>query len=140
VEVALSDALKIGEVARQSGVPAKTIRYYEEIALVAPAHRAENGYRSYDQKSVDTLRFIKRARDLGFGIDDVRALLALWFDPQRSAAEVKALAEAQVSRVDAKIAELQSMKRTLEDLMDLCHGDGKPDCPILDDLAGPPRT
>jgi Cu(I)-responsive transcriptional regulator len=129
----------IGEVARQTGLPSKTIRYYEEIELIAPAERADNGYRIYDHHSVETLRFVKRARDLGFSVEDVGELLALWHDEGRHSADVKTIAEKHIARVERKIAELQSMRRTLLHLAEHCHGDHRPDCPILDDLAEGPR-
>lgn len=128
--------MTIGELATRSGVPRKTIRYYEEIGLLPPAARAPNGYRSYGERAVQVLRFVKRARDLGFAIEDVGDLLALWRDPSRASAEVKAVAEHHVERIDAKIRELEAMRRAVLDLVHRCHGDARPDCPILDDLAG----
>jgi Cu(I)-responsive transcriptional regulator len=126
----------IGEVARRTGMPSKTIRYYEEIQLIEPARRADNGYRVYDQRSVETLRFVKRARDLGFSIEEVSGLLTLWRDTGRRSADVKALALAHIDQVERKIAELQSLRRSLLHVAEHCHGDDRPDCPILDDLAG----
>lgn len=131
--------MTIGQAARRSNVPAKTIRYYEDIGLLSESERAGNGYRVYQERDVDVLRFIKRARDLGFSIEQVTALLALWRDRSRSSAEVKALAEAHVAEVEKKIAELEALRRTLLGLMHDCHGDQRPDCPILDDLAGGPK-
>jgi len=127
--------MNIGEVAGKSGVPAKTIRYYEDVGLIPPARRTESGYRDYDDRDLATLRFVQRARSLGFSVKDVGALLALWHDNARASAEVKALAADHVSEIDRKLAELKSMRRTLVDLMERCHGDDRPDCPILDDLA-----
>ncbi len=127
--------LSIGQLSKESGVPSKTIRYYEEVGLLPPSARAENGYRVYGERDVDVLRFIKRARDLGFPLEHTAALLALWRDGSRASADVRALAEQHVALVEEKIAELESMKRTLVDLMERCHGDARPDCPILDDLA-----
>jgi MerR family copper efflux transcriptional regulator len=127
--------MNIGEVAEKSGVPAKTIRYYEDVGLIPPARRTESGYRNYDDRDLATLRFVQRARSLGFSVKDVGALLALWHDNARASAEVKALAADHVSEIDRKLAELKSMRRTLVDLMERCHGDDRPDCPILDDLA-----
>jgi Cu(I)-responsive transcriptional regulator len=127
--------MNIGEVAGKSGVPAKTIRYYEDVGLIPPARRTESGYRNYDDRDLATLRFVQRARSLGFSVKDVGALLALWQDNARASAEVKALAADHVSEIDRKLVELQSMRRTLVDLMERCHGDDRPDCPILDDLA-----
>jgi len=130
-----SSPMSIGEVARESGVPTKTIRYYESIGLVPPAERLDNGYRVYGSRALEELRFIKRARNLGFSLDEVEALLALWRDKHRASAEVKALAERQLAAIDAKLDELASMREVLQDLVDCCHGDDRPDCPILDRLA-----
>lgn len=130
-----AEALTIGRVARQTGVPAKTIRYYEETGLIPAATRAPNGYRVYAERSVELLRFVKRARDLGFSIREVGDLLALWQDERRASAEVKALALRHLELVHKKIEELESLQRTLQHLVERCHGDDRPDCPILDDLA-----
>lgn len=127
--------MNIGQAAKRAGVPAKTIRYYDEIGLIAPSARGENGYRDYDEKAVESLRFVRHARGLGFSVEDCRALLSLYRDRNRASADVKRLAESQRARIDEKIAELESMKRTLETLMARCHGDDRPDCPILDRLA-----
>jgi len=127
--------MNIGEVAEKSGVSAKTIRYYEDVGLIPPARRTASGYRDYEDRDLATLRFVQRARSLGFSVKDVGALLALWHDSARASAEVKALAADHVSEIDRKLAELKSMRRTLVDLMERCHGDDRPDCPILDDLA-----
>ncbi|QJE72792.1 Cu(I)-responsive transcriptional regulator [Aerophototrophica crusticola] len=127
--------MKIGTAAERSGVPAKTIRYYEEIGLIPSAGRAGNGYRDYDEQDVQALRFISRARSLGFSVKEVAGLLALWQDRDRSAAEVKRLAEAHLAEVDQRLADLQSLRRTLTDLVSQCHGGDRPDCPILDSLA-----
>lgn len=127
--------MNIGTVAVKSGVPAKTIRYYESIGLIPSADRRPNGYRSYDDIDMHTLNFIKRARGLGFSVDEVRNLLDLWRDRQRSSAAVKAVATEHLSALDRKIAELRSMRRTLATLIERCRGDDRPDCPILDDLA-----
>jgi Cu(I)-responsive transcriptional regulator len=110
------------------------IRHYEKIGLVAPAARRESGYRDYDERDVHALRFIARARDLGFGIDEIRSLLALWQDRERSSADVKALALARAGELKRKEAELHEMRRTLEHLAANCQGDHRPDCPIIDDL------
>ena len=128
--------MKIGDVAGRSGLPTKTIRYYEDIGLVRPAIRQENGYRDYGDRDVRVLRFLKRARGLGFGVADCRELLSLYEDRDRASADVKAVARRQVADIDRKIAELQGMRDSLTDLIDRCHGDDRPDCPILDDLAG----
>ena len=128
--------MQIGTIAQKSGVPAKTIRYYESIGLIRPAPRTDGGYRSFDDRDLQTLRFIQRARSLGFSVKDVENLLALWHDQNRASSQVKALAQRHVDRIEAKIAELQSMRRTLEHLIEKCHGDDRPDCPIIDDLGG----
>ncbi|MBB4301740.1 Cu(I)-responsive transcriptional regulator [Rhodobium orientis] len=127
--------MNIGQAARRSALPAKTIRYYEEIGLVAPGRR-DNGYRDYDASDVHKLQFLKRARGLGFSIDDCRHLLSLYEDKHRASADVKALARARIEDIDARMAELQSLRTTLAKLVECCHGDDRPDCPILDDLAG----
>ncbi len=127
--------MNIGIVSEKSGVPAKTIRYYEQIGLIRPAVRSANGYRHYGAADLQTLRFIHRARSLGFSVKDVGNLLASWMDKHRASSAVKALARDHVARIDCKIAELGSMRRTLVDLMERCHGDDRPECPILDDLA-----
>jgi Cu(I)-responsive transcriptional regulator len=127
--------MNIGEAAGTSGVSAKMIRYYESIGLIEPASRTQAGYRVYDHDDIHTLRFIKRARRLGFSIETTGELLALWRDKSRASADVKKLAMAHVRDLETKIAELQAMARTLRHLAESCHGDGRPDCPILDDLA-----
>ena len=124
----------IGEVARATGLPAKTIRYYEEIGLLCPA-RGGNGYRVFSDRDVHTLAFVARARSLGFTVADCRALVALYRDRARSSADVRALAARHLDAIDRKIAELSAMRATLADLVERCHGDDRPDCPILDDLA-----
>lgn len=126
--------MNIKEVADRAGLPAKTIRYYEEIGLIRPA-RSENGYRAFQDRDLHKLAFIGRARGLGFSIEDCRALLALYEDQARASADVKALAEAHLARIEAKLAELQAMKRTLSGLVAACAGDGRPDCPILTGLS-----
>jgi Cu(I)-responsive transcriptional regulator len=128
--------MNIGQAAKHSNVSAKTIRYYESIGLIAPASRTESGYRTYGEKDVATLRFIHQARNLGFSVKDVSMLLDLWRDQGRASADVKALAMAHVEAVDRKIDELQRMRDTLLDLTHRCHGDDRPDCPILEGLAG----
>ena len=128
--------MNIGSVARETGVPAKTIRYYESIGLIPQARRSDNGYRHYGDTDVAVLRFIQRARRLGFSVSDVGDLLALWHDRERASADVKALALRHVEEMERRIAELDALRRTLVDLAERCHGDDRPDCPILDDLAG----
>lgn len=128
--------MNIGEAAALSGVTPKTIRYYESIGLIAAAPRTNNGYRSYGNNDVAFLNFIHRARGLGFSVADVNGLLELYHDKERASADVKALATRHVQSIDAKIAELETIRSTLGHLIDKCHGDDRPDCPILDDLAG----
>lgn len=132
-------ALNIGSVAEASGLPAKTIRYYESIGLIRPAGRRANGYRSYSDNDMRTLAFIKRARSLGFSVEEVRALLDLWHDRSRRSATVKSLATKHIDALDRKIDELQSMRDALSHLVKRCHGDGRPECPILGDLDGSSR-
>jgi MerR family copper efflux transcriptional regulator len=127
--------MNIGQAADRSGVPAKTIRYYESIGLIRPADRTEGNYRDYDTSSVRVLQFLKRARSFGFTIEDCRELLSLYLDRDRSSADVKAMAQQRVGEIDNKIAELQALRDTLGCLIEQCHGDDRPDCPILDDLA-----
>jgi Cu(I)-responsive transcriptional regulator len=127
--------LTIGEAAARSGLPAKTIRFYEEIGLVKPARRRDNGYRVFGEDDLHMLRFVERARRLGFTVEDCRQLLALYRDRDRTSAEVKALTEQRIGEIDGKIEALVAMRRTLADLATRCHGDDRPDCPILDDLA-----
>jgi MerR family transcriptional regulator, copper efflux regulator len=125
----------IGEAARRTGVSAKMIRWYEATGLLPPAARSDSGYRHYGEPDLHTLRFIRRARDLGFSVDAIADLLALWRDRARPSAGVKAIAREQIADLRRRIAELEGMARTLEHLADACCGDERPDCPILDDLA-----
>jgi len=127
--------MNIGDVSRASGLPAKTIRYYEDIDLVRPA-RCVNGYRDFSEQDVHKLAFLGRSRSLGFTIEDCRKLISLYEDRDRASADVKALASEHLDRIAQKIEELQALKSTLETLVVRCHGDNRPDCPILDDLAG----
>lgn len=126
--------MNIGEAAAASGVSAKMIRYYEQIGLIAPAARTASGYRSYGAQEVHLLRFVRRARDLGFSVEGIAELLSLWTDRARPSREVRRLAAAQLDRLDARIAELQGMRDTLGRLVECCAGDDRPDCPILADL------
>lgn len=128
--------MTIGEAAKSSLVSAKMIRHYESIGLLPKAQRTDAGYRLYGETDVHTLRFIQRARSLGFPLETIRTLLALWRNKRRSSAQVKELATRHVADLERKIAEMQSMVRTLKHLAHHCHGDERPDCPILDDLAG----
>lgn len=130
-----SRLLTISQAARLSGVAAKTIRYYEGVGLIPAATRSDSGYRLYDDRAIHTLGFVKRARDLGFSIEQITDLLALWQDGDRASADVRALAKAHIAAIEQKIAELDSMRKTLAHLVHRCHGDDRPDCPILDDLA-----
>jgi len=127
--------MNIGQAAKTSGVSAKMIRYYEQTGLVPKAVRSDSGYRHYGERDVHTLRFIRRARDLGFSVEQIAELLTLWRDHSRASADVKTIALAHVDILNRRAAELQSMARTLHHLADNCHGDDRPDCPILDDLA-----
>ncbi len=131
--------MNIGTVADHSGLPAKTIRYYEDIGLVTPA-RDSNGYRHFRERDIHKLKFLARARSLGFTIEDCRALLALYEDRSRASADVKQLAEKHLQEIDRKITELESMRATLGALVTQCHGDDRPDCPILQDLATEDRA
>ncbi len=128
--------MNIGEAAAASGVSAKMIRHYEALGLVPGVSRTDAGYRQYDATTVHTLRFIRRARDLGFSTAEIAELLALWRNRDRSSAEVKRIALAHVDDLQRRIAEMQAMQRTLSTLASCCHGDDRPDCPILDDLGG----
>jgi Cu(I)-responsive transcriptional regulator len=132
-----SPSMTIGEVAARSGVPPKTIRYYEDIRLIARADRRENRYRSYDENDVQTLRFIQRARGLGFSLKQVGELLALYRDRRRASRDVKRMALAHVAELDRKIAELTAVRNTIAELARRCHGDQRPECPILEELETP---
>ncbi|MBN8629432.1 MAG: Cu(I)-responsive transcriptional regulator [Rhodobacterales bacterium] len=132
--------MNIGEAARESGVSAKMIRYYEETGLIPPAGRTGSGYRTYGPKEVQVLRFVRRARDLGFPMEKVADLLALWRDRDRASADVKRLAEDQIEALETRIREMVEMKATLEHLAHACAGNARPDCPILDDLGGKAAT
>ena len=128
--------LKIGEVAARAGVSVDTVRYYEQRGILPPPVRLPSGYRTYGPKEVQILRFVRRARDLGFPMEKVADLLALWRDRSRASSDVKHLAEAQVKALEDRIREMQEMKVALQHLVHSCHGDDRPDCPILDDLGG----
>ncbi|SAL82675.1 MerR family transcriptional regulator [Caballeronia arvi] len=127
--------MNIGEAARASGVTAKMIRYYESVGLLNPVGRTSAGYRVYGDQEVHALRFVRQARRLGFLVEDIRKLLALWQDRSRASAEVKSIALEHVAELDRRIAELTEMRDTLSHLAKHCHGDARPDCPILDKLA-----
>ena len=126
--------MNIGQAARRTGLSAKMIRYYESIGLLRPAGRSDSGYRRYGEQDLHVLAFIKRSRDLGFSLEEVGKLLALWQDRERASADVKALALAHVDELNRKIAELSALRDTLSDLVQHCQGDHRPDCPILRDL------
>ena len=130
--------MNISEAAKQSGLPARTIRYYEDIGLVK-ANRASNGYRHYASSHIHKLRFLQRARSLGFSIEECRTLLSLYEDQRRTSADVKQLALAKIDQIEQKITELESLRGTLAALATACHGDGRPECPILEDIAGIPE-
>lgn len=127
--------MNIGQAAKKSGLSAKMIRYYESIGLLEAAHRSDSGYRIYSAQDLHTLTFIKRSRDLGFSLEEVGKLLTLWQDRHRASADVKALARQHIVELNRKIEELAGLRDTLQDLVQHCHGDHRPDCPILKDLA-----
>lgn len=127
--------MNIGQAAKTSGVSAKMIRYYESVGLIPPVERTEAGYRIYSSTDVHSLKFIQRARSLGFSVEQMRGLLALWQDRSRASADVKAVALAHVEALEGKIRELETMRETLKHLAENCHGDHKPNCPIIEDLS-----
>ena len=128
--------MNIGQAAEASGVSAKMIRHYEAIGLMAKARRTDSGYRIYDGNDVHTLRFIRRGRALGFSMKEIEQLLGLWRNRRRASGDVRRVAQQHIAELDQKIAELQAMRRTLHQLVQHCHGDQRPECPILDDLSG----
>lgn len=130
-----NDFYNIGEAASASGISAKMIRHYEKVELLPAASRTISGYRTYNPRDVHMLRFIKHSRDLGFSIKQIAALLSLWRDKNRSSSKVKSLAIKHIEVLDQKIKELNAMKSELSHLVKCCHGDERPDCPILDELA-----
>ena len=132
--------MNIGEASRLSGVSSKMIRHYESLGLVPGVPRTDAGYRQYDEDSLHTLRVIRRSRDLGFDMKEIAALLQLWRNRRRSSAEVKRIALTHVADLEQRIAAMQAMQRTLQQLAHCCAGDGRPDCPILDDLAAEPAA
>ena len=132
--------MKIGEASAASGISERMIRHYEKIGLVPAAARRDSGYRDYDERDLHTLRFIGRARDLGFSMEEIQRLLELWQDRSRASADVKALALARVAELKRKELQLHEMRRSLEHLAASCHGDDRPDCPILGGLEGKPAT
>lgn len=128
--------MNIGQASKASGISQRMVRHYEKIGLIPPPPRRESGYRDYSNADIHRLRFIANARDLGFSIEDIRQLLNLWNDVARSSAEVKALAMTRADELQRKAAALEAMRRTLVELADRCHGDDRPDCPIIGSLAG----
>jgi len=129
-------SLHIGVLAKRSGVSTRMIRHYEEIGLIPRAARAESGYRTYGEADFATLRFIARARSLGFSLDEIGDLLALWRDHTRASADVRAVAKRHINAIERKIRELRSLQQSVGDLVRRCNDDDRPECPILDDLAG----
>jgi Cu(I)-responsive transcriptional regulator len=132
----VDEPLNIGEAAKRSGVSAKMVRHYESLGLLPAIHRTDSGYRQYGEREVHTLRFIRRARDLGFSMAEITELLKLWQNRRRSSADVRRIASRHVDELTRKMAEMESMRRTLQHLIHCCHGDQRPDCPILDELGG----
>ncbi len=130
-----SDLYNIGQAAKASGISAKMIRHYEEVGLMPAASRTLSGYRTYNHQDVHMLRFIRHSRDLGFSIKQIADLLSLWRDKNRASSKVKSLAAEHIEMLNKKIEELSAMKSELSRLVSCCHGDGRPDCPILDELA-----
>jgi MerR family copper efflux transcriptional regulator len=127
--------MNIGEASKASGVSTKMIRYYEQIKLITPAHRTESSYRTYGDNDVHTLQFIRRARDLGFSVEQMKALLALWRDRSRASSDVKAIALEHIAELERKVAAIAAMTKTLKHLVSHCHGDDRPDCPIIEGFA-----
>ena len=128
--------VNIGEAARASGVSAKMVRHYESLGLLGTVARTDAGYRQYTAADIHTLRFIKRARNLGFSMAEITGLVSLWHDRSRASADVKRIAQAHVNELEMRISALQDMRHTLQNLLQHCHGDARPECPILDELAG----
>jgi Cu(I)-responsive transcriptional regulator len=137
VSAVQEELVNIGEASARSGVSAKMVRHYESLGLLPTVRRTESGYRLYGAREVHTLRFIRRARDLGFGMTDIAELLRLWQDRRRASSSVKRIALAHIADLDQRMAEMAEMRRTLQMLAECCHGDHRPDCPILDELDHP---
>ena len=127
--------INIGILSRHAEISAKTIRYYESVGVMPEPARGGNGYRQYTEMDLETLRFIRRARDLGFSVKEVGDLMKLWHDRSRASADVKAIALNHIDEIEQRISKLKSIRRTLINLTERCHGDDRPDCPILDDLV-----
>jgi len=127
--------MNIGALSNETGIAAKTIRYYESVGLIAPPPRSRGNYRVYDTRDLATLRFVQRARNLGFSVKEVGDLVALWQDRQRASADVRSLARAHLGEIERKLKELEAMRATLDHLIKRCHGNKRPDCPIIDELA-----
>ncbi|NMM76985.1 Cu(I)-responsive transcriptional regulator [Rhodococcus sp. SRB_17] len=132
--------VSIGVAAQRAGVSARMLRHYETLGLLPAVARTDSGYRQYTEADVHALRFIRRARDLGFSMDEIATLLGLWQDRARTSASVKRIAQAHIDGLSQRIADMQAMQRTLHSLVQCCHGDDRPDCPILDDLAAAPSS
>lgn len=126
----------IGEAARRSGVSARMVRHYEGLGLLPAVARTDSGYRQYSEADIHTLRFVKRSRDLGFSMEEIAELVGLWHNRRRTSASVKRIAQKHLGELEQRIADMQAMQRTLSHLVHCCHGDARPDCPILEDLAG----
>ncbi|MBN8755273.1 MULTISPECIES: Cu(I)-responsive transcriptional regulator [Variovorax] len=131
----MTGRVTIGEAAQRSGVSARMVRHYEGLGLLPEVARTESGYRQYDDADIHTLRFIKRSRDLGFSMEEIAELVGLWHNRRRASSSVKRIAEKHLGELEQRIADMQSMRNTLAHLVHCCHGDARPDCPILDDLA-----
>ena len=132
----MAASLAIGEAAKRSGVSPRMVRHYEGLGLLPGVARTESGYRQYGETDIHSLRFIKRSRDLGFSMDEIAELVGLWHNRRRASASVKRIAQKHLIELEQRIADMQAMQRTLSHLVHCCHGDARPDCPILDDLAG----
>lgn len=131
----MTGRVTIGEAAQRSGVSARMVRHYEGLGLLPEVARTESGYRQYDEADIHTLRFIKRSRDLGFSMEEIAELVGLWHNRRRASSSVKRIAEKHLGELEQRIADMQSMRNTLAHLVHCCHGDARPDCPILDDLG-----
>lgn len=129
--------MKIGVAAKRSGLPSKTVRYYDDIALVSPVSVGDNGYRNYEDSDVRKLLFVRKARSFGFSIEDCRDLLSLYEDRNRASADVRKIAQERIAEIDRKLEELQSLRKELGLLVTACNGDNRPDCPILTELSKP---